>query len=84
MFERDWQRCCSKEKFTTMLIREHKGNNIINKDEHQMLREVHDVLLEVGAPTHECLQVVVAHVCYVCITWVCKLRGCVNYINPCL
>eukprot|EP00983_Pelagomonas_calceolata_P113262 1159965-Pelagomonas_calceolata.AAC.19 len=24
MFERDWQRVCTKEKFTSMLAREHK------------------------------------------------------------
>jgi len=46
MFERDWQRVCTKEKFTSMLAREHKGNKSTEKDEATMLKEVHDVLLE--------------------------------------
>eukprot|EP00798_Chlamydomonas_sp_ICE-L_P023775 gene23775-9334_t len=46
MFERDWQRATSKEKFTSMLSREHKANKHSgNTDDKDMLQEVHDVLL---------------------------------------
>lgn len=45
MFERDWQRACSKEKFTSMMSRENKANKE-GKDEKVALKEVHDVLLK--------------------------------------
>jgi hypothetical protein len=49
LFERDWTRACAKEKFTSMLAREHKGNSTAaGKDDKAMLQEVHDVLLEVA------------------------------------
>ncbi|KAJ9524025.1 hypothetical protein QJQ45_022487, partial [Haematococcus lacustris] len=47
MFERDWQRACSKEKFTSMMARENKANSKSTKDDKTMLEEVHNVLLEV-------------------------------------
>ncbi len=48
MFERDWQRACGKEKFTSMMAREHKSNTkAAGKDDKAMLQEVHDVPLEV-------------------------------------
>jgi hypothetical protein len=43
MFERDWQRVCAKEKFTSMLARENKGN-AAGKSDKQALQEVHDML----------------------------------------
>jgi hypothetical protein len=43
MFERDWQRACAKEKFTSMLARENKGN-AAGKSDKQALQEVHDML----------------------------------------
>jgi hypothetical protein len=43
MFERDWQRATSKDKFTSMMARENK-NNKTGKDEKTAIKEVHDVL----------------------------------------
>lgn len=43
MFERDWQRACAKEKFTSMLARENKGN-AAGKSDKAALAEVHDML----------------------------------------
>ncbi|WIA12059.1 hypothetical protein OEZ85_012136 [Tetradesmus obliquus] len=43
MFERDWQRACAKEKFTSMLARENKSN-AAGKSDKQALQEVHDML----------------------------------------
>jgi hypothetical protein len=51
MFERDWARACSKEKFTSMLSRENKSNAAGKRDDVAM-QEVHDVLqkhYQVGA-----------------------------------
>ncbi|KXZ56071.1 hypothetical protein GPECTOR_2g953 [Gonium pectorale] len=48
MFERDWQRACSKEKFTSMMSRENKANKE-GKDEKVAIKEVHDVLLRYWA-----------------------------------
>ncbi|GIL66635.1 hypothetical protein Vafri_20126 [Volvox africanus] len=45
MFERDWQRACSKEKFTSMMSRENKANKE-GKDEKVAIKEVHGVLLK--------------------------------------
>ncbi|KAG2438847.1 hypothetical protein HXX76_005387 [Chlamydomonas incerta] len=45
MFERDWQRACAKEKFTSMMSRENKANKE-GKDEKVAIKEVHDVLLK--------------------------------------
>ncbi len=46
MFERDWQRACSKEKFTGMLSRENKANKTNQREDKIMLQDVHDVLLQ--------------------------------------
>lgn len=62
MFERDWQRACSKEKFTSMLARENKGNEK-NKPDKVAMQEVHDVLKK-----H--YQVSLAP-CYCCCRWRC-------------
>lgn len=43
MFERDWARACSKEKFTSMLARENKGNPA-GKSDKQAMQDVHDML----------------------------------------
>ncbi|GMH33927.1 hypothetical protein BSKO_01761 [Bryopsis sp. KO-2023] len=43
MFERDWARCCQKEKFTSMLCREAK-NTKTQKDDKTIIKEMHDVL----------------------------------------
>lgn len=43
MFERDWQRACAKEKFTSMLARENKSN-AAGKSDKQALQEVHGML----------------------------------------
>eukprot|EP00878_Enallax_costatus_P045018 GHUV01053851.1.p1 GENE.GHUV01053851.1~~GHUV01053851.1.p1 ORF type:complete len:472 (+),score=157.43 GHUV01053851.1:213-1628(+) len=43
MFERDWQRACGKEKFTSMLARENKGN-AAGKSDKQAMQDVHDML----------------------------------------
>ena len=40
MFERDWARACAKEKFTSMLAREHKANSKAKGDDKAMLKEV--------------------------------------------
>lgn len=45
MFERDWQRACGKEKFTSMMSRENKANKE-GKDEKVAIKEVHEVLLK--------------------------------------
>jgi hypothetical protein len=43
MFERDWTRACGKEKFTSMLVRENKGNSAGKLDKAAM-QDVHEVL----------------------------------------
>lgn len=58
MFERDWQRACSKEKFTGMLARENKANKD-GKPDGQALKEVHDVLLKSYAQVREVTRAVV-------------------------
>ena len=46
MFERDWTRACTKEKFTGMLSRENKACKSDPMEDKAMLKAVHDVLLE--------------------------------------
>lgn len=43
MFSRDWARACGKEKFTSMLARENKGNSA-GKSDKAAMQEVHDML----------------------------------------
>jgi hypothetical protein len=43
LFSRDWQRACGKEKFTTMLARENKGN-AAGKTDKVAMQEVQDIL----------------------------------------
>lgn len=43
MFERDWTRACGKEKFTSMLARENKGN-AAGKSDKQAMQDLHDML----------------------------------------
>eukprot|EP00879_Flechtneria_rotunda_P024201 GHRR01025649.1.p1 GENE.GHRR01025649.1~~GHRR01025649.1.p1 ORF type:complete len:986 (+),score=357.96 GHRR01025649.1:892-3849(+) len=43
MFERDWARACAKEKFTSMLARENKGN-AAGKSDKAAMQDVHDML----------------------------------------
>jgi hypothetical protein len=45
MFSLDWERACRKEKLTTMLARENKGN-AAGKPDKVAMHEVHDVLLK--------------------------------------
>jgi hypothetical protein len=40
MFERDWARACGKEKFASMMGREHKANMKNTKDDKGMMQEV--------------------------------------------
>ena len=47
MFERDWTRACTKEKFTGMLSRENKACKSDPMEDKAMLKAVHDVLLQV-------------------------------------
>jgi hypothetical protein len=45
MFERDWQRATSKEKFMGFLVRENKSNTSNDKPtDEQSIKQVHDVL----------------------------------------
>lgn len=43
LFSRDWQRACGKEKFTSMLARENKGN-AAGKTDKVAMQEVQDML----------------------------------------
>lgn len=43
LFSRDWARACGKEKFTSMLARENKGN-AAGKSDKAAMQEVHDTL----------------------------------------
>lgn len=43
LFEHDWQRAVGKEKFTSMLARENKGNTS-GKSDKAAMQDVHDVL----------------------------------------
>lgn len=43
LFSPDWQRACGKEKFTSMLARENKGNSAGKADKVAM-QEVQDIL----------------------------------------
>lgn len=43
LFSRDWARACGKEKFTSMLSRENKGN-AAGKSDKAAMQEVHDTL----------------------------------------
>lgn len=43
MFERDWIRCCQKEKFTSMLAREAKTAKS-DKEEKAILKEIHAII----------------------------------------
>lgn len=43
LFSRDWARACGKEKFTSMLSRENKGN-ASGKSDKVAMQEVHDML----------------------------------------
>lgn len=43
LFGRDWARACGKEKFTSMLARENKGNPA-GKSDKVAMQEVHDML----------------------------------------
>lgn len=43
LFSRDWARACGKEKFTSMLARENKGN-AAGKSDKAAMQEVHNML----------------------------------------
>ena len=43
MFERDWARACSKDKFTSMLARENKSNKS-GKSDQSAMQDVHTVI----------------------------------------
>lgn len=40
MFERDWNRCCQKDKFTSMIFRESKNSKETYKDDASILNNI--------------------------------------------